>query len=32
MSTTVNSLYNAEVGVHRCERLIEKKPYKSNFL
>ena len=29
---TVNSLYNAEVGVHSCERLIEKTPYKSNVL
>ena len=29
---TVNSLYNAEVGVHICERLIEKTPYKSNVL
>ena len=32
MYDTVNSLYNAEVGVHRCERLIEKTHYKSNVL
>ena len=30
---TVNSLYNAEVRVHSCERLIEKSPYNlSNVL
>ena len=29
---TVNSIYNTEVGVHSCERLIEKTPYKSIVL